>query len=382
MSEYLYLDNNATTRPLECVIEALARTAREAYANPSSPHRFGQRIRHQVETAREQVAGLVGADAREIVFTSGGTESINLAIMGLLGAGGGQSHLIVSAVEHSSVLRLARRLAHRGCRVDEIGVDRAGRLNLTELEEKVRPDTTLVSIMHANNETGVIFDVERVCAIADRAGVPVHLDAVQSVGKLAIDVGRLPVHLLSLSAHKLHGPKGVGALYIRKHTRLTPPLVGGNQERGLRPGTENVPAIVGFGVAAEGAARLPADTHARIRALRDDLEARLVMAIPFAHVIGADAERLGNTSSIGFEHLASEALLILLSEKGICAAAGAACASGSLDPSHVLIAMRVDPLVAHGAVRLSLSRFTTAAEIDRTVEVLTAAVERLSATVV
>jgi cysteine desulfurase len=380
MGEYIYLDNNATTRPLDTVIEAMMPFLGAEYANPSSIHRPGQNVRHRVECAREQVAGLINAEPREIVFTSGGTESINLAIRGTLAADPAKRHLVTSAVEHSAVHRLADRLAREGYRVDKIGVDREGRLNFDELDEKVTEDTALISIMHANNETGVLFDVRRVCEIATRYGVGVHLDAVQSAGKVPVDVKELPVHLLSLSSHKMHGPKGVGALYVRRRTRLVPLTIGGRQERDLRPGTENVPAIVGFSVAAEEAAGLSPERIESIRRLRDDFEARVQDAIPIAHIIGAGTDRLYNTSNIGFERLQSEAILILLSERGICASAGAACSSGSLEPSHVLNAMGIDPQVAHGAIRFSLSRFTTAAEIDRTTEVLAAVVERLSAT--
>ena len=376
----IYLDNNASTRPLDGVVEAMKPFLGAEYANPSSLHRFGQQVRYKVECAREQVAGLINAEPKEIIFTSSGTESINLAIRGVLAAQPAKRHLITSAVEHSAVRRLAAQLAREGYQVDEVGVDGEGRLDFAELGERVTEDTALISVIHANNETGVIIDAERVCEIGARHGVRVHLDAVQSVGKLPIDVRELPVHLLSLSAHKFHGPKGVGALYVRKHTRLTPLTFGGRQERDLRPGTENVPAIIGFGVAAEEAIDLPPERIDSIRRLRDDFEARLQAAIPIAQVIAARADRVYNTSNIGFERLQAEAILILLSERGIYASAGAACSSGSLEPSHVLKAMGVDPQVAHGAIRFSLSRFTTAAEIDRTIRVLEEVIERLSAT--
>lgn len=379
MDDYIYLDNNATTRPLDSVVDAMLPLLRSDYANPSSLHRCGQAVRYRVESAREQVAGLINADPQEVTFTSGGTESINLAIRGTLAATPARRHLITSAVEHPAVHRLAAQLAQEGYRVDEIGVDRAGRLNLAELEDKITEDTALISVMHANNETGVIFDVRRVCEIAARHGIRVHLDAVQSAGKLPINVRELPVHLLSLSAHKLHGPKGAGALYVRRRTRITPLFIGGRQERDLRPGTENAPAIVGFGVAAVAAASLPTPRIESIRRLRDDFEARVRATMPIAHVIGADANRLCNTSNIGFKRLQSEAILITLSERGICASAGSACASGSRESSHVLKAMGIDPEVAHGATRFSLSRFTTAAEIDRTIAVLSDVIERLSA---
>ena len=377
----VYLDNNATTRLLDSVLEAISPFLRAEYANPSSVHRFGQQVRHKVERARDQVAGLINAEPGEIVFTSGGTESINLALRGALAARPGKRHLITSAVEHSAVRRLAAQLARERYRLDEISVDREGRLDFTELEDKVTDDTALISIIHANNETGVLTDARRVCEVAARYGVRVHLDAVQSVGKVSVDIGELPVHLLSLSAHKLHGPKGVGALYVRKRTRIVPLTYGGRQERDLRPGTENVPAIIGFGVAAEEAIDLPPERIDSIRRLRDDFERRVQAAIPIAHVIGAGADRVCNTSNIGFERLQAEAILILLSERGICASAGAACSSGSLEPSHVLQAMGIDPEVAHGAIRFSLSRFTTTAEIDQAIRMLAEAIERLAATV-
>ncbi|MBU0716926.1 MAG: cysteine desulfurase [Planctomycetes bacterium] len=376
----VYLDNNATTRTLEGVVEVMLPFLGSEYANPSSVHRFGQRVRYRLECAREQVAGLINAEPREIVFTSGGTESINLAVRGTLAAEPARRHVITSAVEHSAGHRLATQLAREGYRIDRIGVDHQGRLDFDELENRVTPDTALISIMHTNNETGVRFDVLRVAEIAARHGIRVHVDAVQSAGKVPVDMQELPVHLLSLSAHKMHGPKGAGALFVRRRTRLVPVMIGGRQERDLRPGTENVPAIIGFGVAAEEAARVPTERIEAIRQLRDDFEARVRAAIPIAHVIGSAADRVCNTANIGFERLQAEALLILLSERGIYASAGAACSSGSLEPSHVLQAMGIDPKIAHGAVRFSLSRFTTAAEIDRTVEVLSEVIERLSTT--
>lgn len=382
MGNFVYLDNNATTQPLDSVVEAMLSCLRTDYANPSSVHRFGQQVRHKVEQARTQVAGLLKAEPREIIFTGSGTESVNLAIRGTLAADRSKRNLVTSAVEHSAVHRLAAQLRHEGYTVDEIGVDSNGRLDLAELEAKVNEGTALVSAMHANNETGVLFDIERICEIAASRGVRVHIDAVQSAGKVPIDVKRLSVDLLSLSAHKMHGPKGVGALYVRRRTRLTPLTIGGRQERDLRPGTENVPAIVGFGVAAEEAMNLLRQGVESIRVLRDDFETRICHMIPIAHLIGAGADRICNTSNIGFKRLQSEAILILLSERGVCASAGSACSSGSLEPSHVLRAMGVDSRIAHGAIRFSLSRFTTASDIDRSVEVLTEVIERLSSAVV
>jgi cysteine desulfurase len=375
-----YLDNNATTQPLKSVTQAMQPYLGGEYANPSSLHPPGQRVRYAVECARIQVANLIGAEPGEIAFTSGGTESINLAIRGVLAARPWPCHVITSAVEHSAVQRLTDQLAREGHRVDRIGVDQEGRLDYDELEDRTTEETALISVMHANNETGVLFDVRRVCDIAARYGVYVHVDAVQSVGKVPVDVTELHAHLLSLSAHKMHGPKGAGALYVRRRTRIEPLLLGGRQEHGVRPGTENVPALVGFGVAAEEAARLTPEQTGAVRRLRDAFEARIQSTIPEAHVIGAGADRLGNTSNIAFARLTAEAIVMLLGERGICVSAGAACSSGSLEPSHVLRAMGIKPELAHGAVRFSLSRLTSAGEIALAAEALAKVIPRVSAT--
>lgn len=373
----IYFDNNATTRALDDVVEGMMPFLREEYANPSSVHRFGQQARHQVELAREKVAALIGAKPREIVFTGSGTESINLAIRGVLGAWPERRHVITSAVEHSAVRKLCGRLVEEGYEVDELGVDREGRLNLSELEEKLRDDTALVTVMHANNETGVLFHVQHVAQLCAARGVPLHLDAVQSVGKVPSDVTSMPVTLLSMSGHKFHGPKGIGALFIRRRTRLTPLVIGGSQERDTRGGTENVAGIVGMGVAAEAALNRPPNEKERIGALRDRLEGGIVDSIATAHVIGGGADRIYNTTNIAFEGLEAEAILILLSEHKICASSGAACSSGSLEPSHVLEAMGVDPRIGHGAIRFSLSQFNTPEEVDHVVGLLPTLLSRL-----
>lgn len=374
----IYLDNNATTRPLDCVIEAMLPIMREGFANPSSLHRPGQDARHRIDIAREQVASLINAEPKEILFTSGGTESINLAIRGIMAASPNKRHVITSTVEHAAVHSLAGQLRRENVAVDEISVDEDGRLDTDELEDKITQQTAVISVAHANNETGILFDVRRVIEIASQKGVPVHLDAVQSAGKIPLDVKQLPATLLSFSAHKLHGPKGVGALYLRRRTRLSPMLMGGQQEAGLRPGTENTPGIVGFGIAAQEAARLDPAESESIRCLRDDLETRIKATIPCARIIGESANRLCNTSSIGFERLAADAILLLLSEQGIAASAGSACSSGAIEPSRVLNAMGIPPEIAHGAIRFSLSRFTTKTEIERTAQVLSQVVGRLS----
>lgn len=378
MQDVIYLDNNATTPLLPEVVEAMLPFLREAYANPSSVHQFGQSVRHQVECAREEVARLIGAASKEMIFTSGGTESINLAIRGVLGVEPDRRHVVTTAVEHSAVLRVTEQLQAEGYTVHYVGVDGDGRLDEAEWEARLTDRTALATLMHANNETGVIFDVPRLAAIAADRGVPVHVDAAQSVGKLAVDVSFWPVQLVSLAAHKFHGPKGVGALYVRRRTRVTPLIMGGGQERKLRGGTEHVAGIVGMGVAAKIAQRDSADVVATVGSLRDSLEAGILSKVPFAHVNGRGAERIYNTTNISFEGLGAEAILILLSEAGICASSGAACSSGSLEPSHVLKAMGIEERIAHGAIRFSLSRFNTQEEIDRTVSIVPGLLSRLT----
>lgn len=376
--EYVYLDNNATTRPTAAVLAAMQPLLTTAYANPSSVHQFGQAVRHQVECARTQVAELIGAEPREIVFTSGGTESINLAIRGLLAMQPQRRRIVTSTVEHSAVRRLAAQLAREGYEVAEVEVDGAGRLNLDALSEAVTPETALVTLQWANNETGVLFDVAAAGRVAEARAVPLHLDAVQAIGKTQVDVSAVPCALLSMSAHKFHGPKGAGALFVRKRTRIRPLLLGGRQERDLRAGTENTAAIVGMGAAAVEARAALASEIPRVQALRDRLEQQVLTRVPGARVNGAGAPRICNTTNIGFAGVQAEALLILLSERGICASAGAACSSGSLEPSHVLLAMGVPTEQAHGSIRFSLSRFTTESEVDQLLDELPGLVSRLA----
>lgn len=375
----LYFDNNATTRPLDEVVEAMLPFLRDAYANPSSIHQFGQSARHRLELAREQTARLIGAAPREIIFTASGTESINTAIRSALAARPTCRRILTTAVEHSATLRVCEHLAEHGYTVDYVDVDHAGRLNEEEWSKRLTDDVALATLLQANNETGALFDVPRLAALAADRGIPVHVDAVQSAGKLPIAVADWPVNYLSLSAHKFHGPKGAGALYVRKRSRATPLILGGSQERNLRGGTENVPAIIGLGAAAQAALRDMSDTAARIARLRDDFETRLLAAVPFASVNAAGAPRIHNTANISFAGLQAEAILIVLSEAGICASSGAACSSGSLEPSHVLKAMHVDERSAHGAIRFSLSRYTTPAEIDEAVHTIPPLLTRLTA---
>jgi len=375
----IYLDNNATTRVADEVVAAMRPFWQEQFGNPSSIHLLGQAARHAVELARQKVASLIGARPREIVFTSGGTESNHLAILGTLAACPTKRHVVTTAVEHVTVHSLVQRLAAEGARATFIGVDEKGRLDLDALENAMDDETALLSVMHANNETGVIFPIAKIARIAASHNVPLHVDAVQTAGKMVLDAPSLGVSLLSLSAHKIHGPKGAGALYVRRGVRLRGQWVGGHQERALRPGTENVAAIVGFGTAAKLAADRIDRHAARMAKLRDRLERGLLERIGSAHVIGDQDERLCNTTNIAFESLEAEAILIGLSERGLCASSGSACSSGSLEPSHVLEAMKVPRRIAHGAVRFSLSRDTTEEEIEQALQIVPDVVRQLAA---
>lgn len=375
----IYLDNNATTQPLPDVVEAMRQCLEEGYANPSSIHQFGQAVRHKVECAREQVARLLGAGSKEIIFTSGGTESINLAIRGGLGIHPERRRFVTTTVEHSATMQVAEQLRREGYEVEFVHVDHEGRIDEAAWDRTITPDTALVSFMHANNETGVMFDVSGMASVAAKRSVPVHVDAVQSAGKVPVDVTAWPAQLVSVAGHKFHGPKGVGALYIRRRTPFTPMILGGSQEGELRGGTENVEGIVGMGVAAEIAMRECDEVSRRVGSLRDEFESKVLAAIPSASINGVGAPRIYNTSNISFAGLQSEAVLILLSEEGICASSGAACSSGSLEPSHVLKAMGIEERIAHGAVRFSLSRFTTNGEINEVIRFLPGMINRLAA---
>ncbi len=376
----VYLDNNATTRVAPEIVEAIQPYLTDVYGNPSSIHRFGAAAGRAVEEARDQVAALLGADPAEIVFTSGGSESDNLAIVGTLRAHPDKRHIVTTAVEHPAVLSLCRELESRqGYAVTYLPVDGEGHLDLDALRDALRPDTAIVSIMTANNETGVLFPVAEIGRIVREAGVVFHTDAVQAVGKLPLDVNELPVDLLSLSGHKLHACKGVGALYVRRGTRLRPLIAGGHQERGRRAGTENVPGIVSLGMACRLAAQEMETEQTQVRALRDRLEEAILAAVPDCRVNGDRERRLPNTTNISFDYIEGEGILLLLDRAGIAASSGSACTSGSLEPSHVLRAMGVPFIAAHGSVRFSLSRYTTPAEIDYTAAVVPRIVERLRA---
>lgn len=373
----VYLDNNATTMPAPEVLQAMEPCFRDLWGNPSSMHTFGGRVKKLVDTARQQVAELIGAEPSEIIFTSCGTEGDNAAIRGAAEAIGPRLNVVTTRVEHPAVIEPCRYLAERGHRLSEIGVDAAGQLDLVRLGEALREGPAIVSVMWANNETGVVFPIEEITRMVKAAGGVMHTDAVQAVGKLPIDVRKLPVDLLSLSGHKLHAPKGIGVLYVRKGTRLHPFMLGGHQEDNRRAGTENVPYIVGLGRAAELARDQMAVEATTVAALRDRLEAGLLATCPDARVNGDCGHRLPNTTNISFEYIEGEAILLHLSDVGIAASSGSACTSGSLEPSHVLRAMGVPFTAVHGSVRFSLSRYTTAEEIDYTIQKVPPIIKRL-----
>lgn len=392
MSDLIYLDNNATTRPLDEVASAMRACLADGYANPSSVHRLGQRARHAVETARSQVAHLIGAAPGEIVFTSGGTESINLALAGTLARVPIARPVAIGAADHQAVLAVARHAARQGRPVATFPVDESGRISEAAFAQILdgapglaqglnlgvaQGPPALVSLTAANNETGVICDIATLARLAHARGACVHVDAVQAVGRVAIDVRAWGADLVSLSAHKFHGPKGVGALYVRDRSSLAPLMLGGPQEGLRRGGTENTPGIVGMGVAARLAATDGAAAVERVAALRDRLERELCHRLPGVAVVACEVPRLCNTSCLIFEGVSAEKLLLALSEAGVCASSGSACSSGSLEPSHVLKAMGFDEPQARSAVRFSLSRFTTPGEIDRAMDLLAALIQRL-----
>jgi len=373
----IYLDNNATTRTAPEVVEAMLPFFSELYGNASSMHSFGGQVGKHLARAREQVAALIGAHPAEIIFTSCGTESNNAAIMGTLYSYPEKKHIIICRVEHPAVLNVGHHLQARGYRVTELGVDHQGTLNLDELRAAFKEDTALVSIMAANNETGVLFPINEIAAIAKERGIPFHTDAVQAVGKIPMDMSTSSIDLLSLSGHKLHAPKGIGALYIRKGTKFSPFMIGGHQEGGRRGGTENVPYIVGLGRAAAFVTEHLEEENTRVRALRDRLETELIQRIPNTRINGDPVHRLPNTSNLSFEYIEGESILMLLNEEGICASSGSACTSGSLQPSHVLRAMGVPFTAAHGSVRFSLSIYNDDADIDHVIKVMPPIIERI-----
>ena len=372
----IYLDNNATTRPAPEVVEAMLPYLREHWGNASSAHPMGRMPEGALVQARAQVAVLLGCQPAEVVFNSGGTEGINHALRGVLEAFPGQRHLVTTSVEHSALRAVSGWLRRQGVEVTEVGVDPEGLLRLEQLRQVIRPDTAVVSVMAVNNESGVIFPIEEVAALVKERGSLLHVDAVQAAGKLPLEPLVAVADLLNLSGHKIHGPKGAGALYIRRGLRPKPLMLGGHQERDRRGGTENVPALVGLGVAAERArAHLP--DMDRVRALLDRLEGTLLHAVPGLRVIGSGAPRVATTSLLSFRDLEGEALLLKLGERGICVSTGSACTTGQKEPSHVLQAMQVPGEFARGTIRISLSRETTEQEIEETERILPQVVQAL-----
>lgn len=365
----IYLDNNATTACDPAVVEAMLPFFTEQFGNPSSMHSFGNKVAHALKEARGRVQALLGAEHEsEIVFTSCGTESDSTAILSALKAQSGRNQIITTAVEHPAILTLCDSLEKEGVVVHRLGVDKKGRLDLDEYRSLLSPRTAIVSVMWANNETGTIFPVETMAEMARSVGAMFHTDAVQAVGKIAIDLKSTKIDMLSLSGHKLHAPKGVGVLYLRRNTRFRPLLRGGHQERGRRSGTENSASIVGLGVAAQQALDHMGYENTEVKRLRDRLEAGILPRVPRSFVTGDPANRLPNTANIAFEFVEGEAILMLLNRQGIAASSGSACTSGSLEPSHVMRAMGIPYTAAHGTIRFSLSRYTTEAEIDRVIE--------------
>jgi cysteine desulfurase len=373
----IYVDNNATTKVAPEVLEAMLPYFTERYGNASSMHSFGGGLVVDIRRARTQVADLIGARPDEILFTSGGTESDATAIHAALQSNPDKRHIVTSRVEHPAIKNLFERYQKNGYRVTFVPVDGEGRLDQKAFYDSLSDDTAIVSLMWANNETGVINPIEDLSREVRARGILFHTDAVQTVGKIPIDVSHNGVDLLSMSAHKFHGPKGIGALYIRKGTKFKPMVVGGHQEGGRRAGTENVPGIVGMGQACALAGKNLEDVGTRVRQLRDTLEQALLQAVPRSMANGGQAERLPNTTSIAFEYVEGEAILLMMNEYGICASSGSACTSGSLEPSHVLRAMGVPFTAAHGSIRYSLSHYTTREEIDFIVDKMPPIIERL-----
>jgi cysteine desulfurase len=375
----IYLDHNATTPPAAEVVERMATALREHFGNPSSVHHFGQHAKAALDEARNAVAALIGAEPSEVVFTSGGTESDNFAIRGVAEAleVTGRKHLIASSIEHEAVLNTFKALARRGWRTTLLPVDQSGIVDPAALDAALTDDTALVSIMHANNEIGTIQPIAELSRLAKARGALVHTDAVQSVAKIPVEVKALGVDLLSLSAHKFYGPKGVGALWIRRGVRLQPPITGGKQERSRRAGTENVAGIVGLGIAAQLSRVKMADEAARLATLRDRLEDGILEGVSGTAINGARSPRVPNTTNISFDRVEAESLLIALDLAGVAVSTGSACSSGTLEPSHVLKAMGFAPHRTQNSIRFSLGSANTDADIDRVIGALPGIVDKL-----
>ena len=375
----IYLDNNATTAVAPEVLEAMLPFFKNRYGNPSSIHRFGGTLKKYIDIAREQVAALLNAQPEEIIFTSCGSESDNFALKGFCAVHGSRARIVTSTVEHPAVRNTARYLKEKGASLMELNVDAAGMLAFGEFEATEIDEHTIVSLMWANNETGVLFPIHQLAQAVKERGGTFHTDAVQAAGKVPIDLRTTPVDLLALSGHKLHAPKGVGILYIRKGTSIDPLLHGGHQERGLRAGTENIAYIVGLGCAAELAKQHMAGDSARMKRLRDKLEEALLASCPAARLNGHKTERLPTTANISFESIEGEAILLHLDEIGIAASSGSACTTGSLEPSHVMLAMGIPYTFAHSSTRFSLSRYTTEADIDAVIAGMPPIINKLRA---
>ena len=373
----IYVDNNATTRVDPQVLDAMLPYFNDFYGNPSSMHSFGGEVAHKIDEARIKVASLINASPDEIVFTSCGTESNSTAIHATISSIPDKKHIITSRVEHPAVKNLCEYLSKKGYRVTFVPVDRKGMLDVDYLYNSLTDDTAIVSVMWANNETGMIFPIEEISQVVKQKGIVFHTDAVQAVGKVPVDVDKSKVDMLSLSGHKIHAPKGVGALFVRKGTRFSPFLIGGHQEGGRRGGTENVVSIIGLGKAGELAKNHLEEVTTRVGQLRDKLESELLRRIPNVMINGDSENRLPNTTSISFEYVEGESILLMIDEFGICASSGSACTSGSLEPSHVLRAMGVPFTAAHGSIRFSLSIYNTEEEIDFIIEKLPPIIEHL-----
>lgn len=375
--DVIYVDNNATTRTAPEVLDEMLPYYQEFYGNPSSIHSFGGRVGLKIKEARARVAALINAKEEEIIFTSCGTESDNTAIYAATISNPDKKHIVTTRVEHPAIKNVFEDFSKKGYRVTFVPVDNKGRLDLDYLYDHLSDDTAIVSIMWSNNESGVIFPIQEIAERVNEKGIVFHTDAVQAVGKIPVDVNAVAVDMLSLSGHKFHAPKGVGALYIRKGTKFSPLLIGGHQESGRRGGTENAAPIIGLGKASEVAGLHIEEMDGRVRKLRDKLETEILNRIPNTMINGDPKARVPNTTSIGFEYVEGESILLMLDQFGICASSGSACTSGSLEPSHVLRAMGVPFTAAHGSIRFSLSRYTTEQEIDVIIEKLPPIIDRL-----
>lgn len=377
MANIIYMDNNATTRVADEVVEEMMPYLTERYGNPSSMHTFGGAVGRKIAEARERVAALLGCEPDEIIFTSCGTESDNAAIKGTLEVYPNRRKVVTTRVEHPAVLTTCRELERHGYSVSEVGVNRQGQLDVDELGFRVDDNTAVVSVMWANNESGTIFPVEKIAELVKARGVVFHTDAVQAVGKIPMNLKDSAIDLLSLSGHKLHAPKGIGVLYVRRGTRIGTFMHGGHQESGRRGGTENVPGIIAMGKACELAAARLEEENTCVRDLRDRLEAGLLKSCPDCFVNGDPENRLPNTTNISFEFIEGESILMMLNQFGVCASSGSACTSGALEPSHVLRAMGVPFTAAHGSIRFSLSRYNTQQDVDTVIEKMPPIIERL-----